>query len=144
MSGAIFFSDEHTLTSTICRCRVLIFMMLWFTTRFFKLSAELLVSVPFARFIIYNCILLKHQLNYLIHEDQNSARSKNYQLWTLSPVAMLCWKTRRILCIYNTAEDETRGCALGKVLAIQRTMVMCASYWSLVIFHLPRGKFKVK
>ena len=139
-----FFSDEHPLTSTICRCRVLIFMMLWFTTRFFKLSAELLVSVPFARFIIYNCILLKHQLNYLIHEDQNSAKSKNYQLSTLSPVAMLCCKTRRMLSIYNTTEDETRGCTLGKVLAIQRTMVMCASYWSLVIFHLPRGQIEGK
>lgn len=57
---------------------------------------------------------------------------------------MLCWKTRRMLSIYNTTEDETRGCTLGKVLAIQRTMVMCASYCSLVIFHLPRWQIEGK
>lgn len=64
---------------------------LWFTTHFcmIKLSAELLVNVPFARFIIYNWTLLTNQLNYLIHEDQNSARSKNYQFSTLSPVSSM-------------------------------------------------------
>ena len=66
-----FFSDEHLLTSTTCRCRGLKFIIR--DALFHDQVVRWTVG-----FIIYNWILLKHQLNYLIHEDQNSARSKNY------------------------------------------------------------------
>lgn len=111
-----FFSDEHPLSMSVSLgdTKSMSRAQIYDSRR----AAELLISVPFARFIIYNGNLLKHQLNCLIHEDQKSARSKNYQFSTLSSVAVLCWKTWRMLSIDNTAEDKTRGCAHGKMPAI--------------------------